>query len=88
MSCLKKSTKLKQRFLSMLNRGLVLAALPLTLVFLIPKNVQAAVLFNPATGHYYEFVPGRFTWNEAKSAAETRVFNGLQGYLTTITSQV
>ncbi|MFB2981428.1 C-type lectin domain-containing protein [Microseira sp. BLCC-F43] len=88
MSGLRKSTKLKQRFLSMLNRGLVLAALPLMLVSLIPKRVQATVLFNSATGHYYEFVPGRFTWNEAKSAAETRIFNNLQGYLTTITSQV
>lgn len=88
MSCLTKSTKLKQRFISILNRGLVLAGLPLTLVSLIPKNVQAAVFLNPATGHYYEFVPGRFTWNEAKSGAEVRFHNGLQGYLTTITSQV
>lgn len=48
---------------------------------------EASVLYNPATGHYYEFVPGMFTWDEAKSAAEARVFNNLQGYLTTITSQ-
>ncbi|OKH37350.1 hypothetical protein NIES2119_13970 [[Phormidium ambiguum] IAM M-71] len=51
------------------------------------EAAEASVLFNPTTGHYYEFVPGRFTWDEAKTAAEARVFNNLQGYLTTITSQ-
>lgn len=38
-------------------------------------------------GHYYEFVPGYQTWKDAKALAQTRSFNGLLGYLATITSQ-
>jgi len=38
-------------------------------------------------GHYYEFVPGYQTWKNAKTLAEQRSFNGLKGYLATITSQ-
>jgi len=38
-------------------------------------------------GHYYEFVsaPG-ISWTAARAAASARTFNGLQGYLVTITS--
>ena len=42
--------------------------------------------FNPANGHYYEFVSGSQTWEAARAAARNRTFNGLQGYLATITS--
>lgn len=38
-------------------------------------------------GHYYEYVPGSYTWAQAKTAASNRTLNGLQGYLATITSQ-
>ncbi|RTL13815.1 MAG: hypothetical protein EKK56_03715, partial [Flavobacteriaceae bacterium] len=38
-------------------------------------------------GHYYEFVPANnISWDNAKIAAENLSFNGLQGYLATITS--
>tara|TARA_R110002049_G_scaffold183328_4_gene351247 strand:- start:1220 stop:4531 length:3312 start_codon:yes stop_codon:yes gene_type:complete len=39
----------------------------------------------PKTGHYYEYVssPG-ITWTNAKAAAESRNYYGLQGYLVTI----
>ncbi len=41
-------------------------------------------------GHYYDFVdPGtgnRLTWTGANTAASNRIFNGLTGYLVTITS--
>ena len=42
----------------------------------------------PPTGHYYEFVavPG-ITWTDALSAAASRTYYGLQGYLATLTSQ-
>ena len=39
-----------------------------------------------ATGHYYEFVPGSISWVNAKDEAETRTFEGMKGYLATITS--
>jgi len=43
--------------------------------------------FLPSTGHYYEFVADiGITWTDAKVAAETRTYFGLQGYLATITS--
>ncbi|MBN2506890.1 MAG: immunoglobulin domain-containing protein [Verrucomicrobia bacterium] len=44
------------------------------------------VCLDPATGHTYEFVPGAFTWPEARQLAETRSCNSLTGHLATITS--
>lgn len=46
---------------------------------------------SPATGHYYEFVISPVTspgicWAEARRLAAQRSYNGLQGYLATITS--
>ena len=41
----------------------------------------------PKTGHYYEYVQAiGITWTNAKVAAESRTYFGLQGYLATITS--
>lgn len=37
--------------------------------------------------HYYEYVHGNFTWDEAKADAESRTYKGVNGYLATITSQ-
>ncbi|TDN38441.1 T9SS type A sorting domain-containing protein [Hymenobacter sp. UV11] len=52
--------------------------------------VQGAepVLASRATGHYYEFVaaPG-ICWTAAKTAAAGRTYQGMQGYLATITFQ-
>lgn len=48
-------------------------------------SIGAAVP-NPENGHYYEFVPGTFTWSEAKADAQMRSLYGLQGYLSTSTS--
>ncbi|MFD2587008.1 C-type lectin domain-containing protein [Croceitalea marina] len=44
--------------------------------------------FLPASQHYYEFVaaPG-ITWTVAETAAASRSYFGLQGYLATLTSQ-
>ena len=49
---------------------------------------QASIFFNSETNHFYEFVPGYYTWQQAKIAAEKRNHNGLQGYLATITSGI
>jgi serine/threonine protein kinase len=38
-------------------------------------------------GHYYEFISGKLTWNEAKRLAETRVRNGVKGHLATLTTR-
>lgn len=43
-------------------------------------------VFNPANGHYYEFVPAVINWNSAKIAASELSYQGLQGHLATITS--
>lgn len=42
----------------------------------------------PSTGHYYEYIQDiGITWTSARTAAETRTYFGLQGYLATISSQ-
>ncbi|HEY9751803.1 MAG TPA: lectin-like protein, partial [Coleofasciculaceae cyanobacterium] len=45
---------------------------------------SVAVIFG--NNHFYEFVPGSFTWDQAKADAETRSYQGQSGYLATITS--
>ena len=43
----------------------------------------------PSTGHYYEYVSNLgITWTSANTAANSRTYFGLQGYLATLTSQV
>lgn len=39
-------------------------------------------------GHYYEYVAEWRTWDDAKLAAEQRVYMGMSGHLATITSQM
>ena len=49
----------------------------------------AGSLYNTANGHYYKVVNhgGNITWTAAKTAAEASTFNGLSGYLASITSK-
>lgn len=48
--------------------------------------VLATANYLLATGHYYEYVPDLgITWTDARDQAALRTFNGLQGYLATIT---
>ena len=56
-----------------------------TLSYIIKRNDGTTVFAE--NGHYYEFVsaPG-ITWVNAKIAAEARTYQGLHGYLATITS--
>ena len=50
-------------------------------------SISPAGLFNPATGHFYEFISAPLVrWDDARDAAEMRDLFGLQGYLATITS--
>jgi hypothetical protein len=51
----------------------------------ISATLQGAAYF-AGTGNYYEFVQASLTWTEAKAAAANATFNGLSGYLATITS--
>lgn len=48
--------------------------------------VGGGYLYNSASGHFYEFVPGSLNWNAARDAAAGRELFGLQGYLVTVTS--
>ena len=44
--------------------------------------------FLPSTGHYYKFIDAiGITWSQAKIEAEKDSYNGLPGYLATITSR-
>ena len=56
------------------------------------KSINATISgvdFLVETGHFYQFfsAPG-ISWSQAKTAAESKTFFDLQGYLTTITSVV
>lgn len=50
--------------------------------------ILGGAAYSPETGHYYEVVTGGSTisWTDAKNAAAGKTFDGLQGYLATITS--
>jgi hypothetical protein len=47
---------------------------------------MAGPFYYAGTGHYYEAFTGNLTWQEAKTEAEGRSYNGASGRLTTITS--
>ena len=58
---------------------------PATFTYLL--QLAGPVFPSSVTGHYYEFVPtANLTWTQARAAAAARTYNGLQGYLATITS--
>jgi len=44
------------------------------------------LFYNPINDHYYEFVSGSFTGSSADTAARTKTYLGVRGYLVTITS--
>jgi hypothetical protein len=66
-----------------------LLSLSLLLPLVMARVAAAEPFYNPANGHYYDFVgtPASMSWHEARAAAETLVFAGQRGYLATITSQ-
>ena len=57
-----------------------------TATFTYVSQLNGPATASPATGHYYEFVDGNVCWDAAKLNASGMSYNGLQGYLATITS--
>lgn len=54
----------------------------------ISANLVSSRIDGNGKPHYYEFVPAsKIAWLNAYNSSKTRSFNGLQGYLATITSQ-
>ncbi len=56
----------------------------------VQLNINAIMggpAYNPENGHYYEVIHSpNISWDDALAAAAGRTFNGLNGYLATITS--
>jgi hypothetical protein len=48
--------------------------------------VEPTEVFFEENGHLYQFIPGNFTWFQARDAAAARTAYGASGYLATITS--
>lgn len=44
-------------------------------------------IYNPTTGHVYQYVPDSLNWYDARDAAAALTYGGAPGYLATITSQ-
>ncbi|MCK9640324.1 MAG: HYR domain-containing protein [Prolixibacteraceae bacterium] len=58
---------------------------PVTFTYTIKAN-DGVIPFS-GNNHYYEWVPAaNISWQEAKAHASARFFNGMQGYLVTVTS--
>ncbi|MFZ4594188.1 MAG: Ig-like domain-containing protein, partial [Verrucomicrobiaceae bacterium] len=53
----------------------------------ISFNVGLNTLYNPGNGHYYEYISSTLNWTNAKAAAAARTFQGMNGYLATVTTQ-
>jgi len=43
-------------------------------------------IYNPENGHYYQVVTANVTWAQARSAASSMMYDGMNGYLATMTS--
>ncbi len=69
---------------SMRRQGYTLAAL-CGLVAIAMTPAQAALTFNPANGHYYDFITGSRNWFDANTHAQGQFHLGFQGHLATIT---
>lgn len=54
---------------------------------LAAAGAQAAPIYNAANGHYYDINTTLLNWADAKAAAESMTYAGMQGHLVTITSQ-
>lgn len=61
------------------------AILGLLMIALVP-TAQAEKVYWPTNGHYYEYVSELVTWEQAMNYAEDQTYNGLPGYLVTLTT--
>lgn len=53
----------------------------------LPILSQRSVVLNSENGHYYQWIESPVTWEEARDDAKSRSFNGMPGYLATVTSE-
>ncbi len=54
--------------------------------FLVSANTTTPMYYS-GTGHYYEYISSpTISWTSANTAASARIYNGMEGYLVTITS--
>jgi hypothetical protein len=67
-----------------MKKGVILIIL--SFLFLSIGKVEAAPTYWSGNGHYYELVDTWLNWGTAKTTAESMTYNGIQGYLATITS--
>ena len=65
-------------------RRLVLAIA--AVVAVVSTAGAGPVVFNPANGHYYQFVEGTDTWTNSRAAAASQSFLGMTGHLATISN--
>jgi hypothetical protein len=61
-------------------------ALLLGMSSILVQPARSAPALWSDNGHYYEFIPGAVTWQDARIAAAGMSFMGAPGYLATITS--
>jgi hypothetical protein len=70
----------------MMRRLIVFLAI-LNLNFGTTRSVSGSPIFDPTNGHYYEVIVSTGGWERANVIAQSLTYNGLQGYLATVTSQ-
>ncbi|MFT4543101.1 MAG: hypothetical protein ACI841_001860 [Planctomycetota bacterium] len=68
-----------------LSRFSSLSLLSLVPILFAPEASAQAPVLNPANGHFYQWVPTTMDWPSAKAAAEAMTFQGVNGYLATVT---
>ncbi len=68
-------------------RYTALLAVTLLAVAVFPQLASAEAIQWEGNGHYYEYLDGLVTWEEAHIIAENRTIFGSPGYLVTLTSQ-
>lgn len=65
----------------------LLATIIMVGIFFCVTSVQAEIVQWQGNGHWYEVVvSGNPTWHEARDAAAIRTYNGINGYLATVTT--
>jgi hypothetical protein len=77
---------LNVRFLALLLSLTVLSVASTVSAGSASASHGGTVACDPLTGHCYEYVPTKTSWDDAKLAAEGMVHDGVPGHLATITS--
>ena len=69
-----------------MKKNVILISQVLGVVFCCATCLRGAPVFFEGTGHYYDFIPGSFTWEAARSNATINYYLGVSGHLATITT--